>query len=487
MYIKSLLLLLLGYLCQASVEESLLRSHLFQNYDNKVRPVKNDSIPLLINMGLAVQNLEEFNQMEESLKLNIWLRSNWNDEYLEWNSSVSNISFLSVNDDIWLHDIELMNAAGKPDLYLLNGGENLYSSGNIMWSKPAIFKFSCSLNLEKFPFDKQVCRMKFGSWLFSNRYLSIRPYDNVDSQIDILDSFSHSEWQYIDSSLQLSEESRECCPGELFDIITYEFVFKRYPHYYKLSMGMTISLVIASFIIMLMEPDNVSRTGTAVFIPLTILALQLTIADKIPVVGYETLMDKFFICCFVSSMVVSIESGIIFALITTKSKYVRHILSKIFEIDKLKKKVSSTSLTSKNDDINQEEVASIKEFDETVKVIQTSFTEDSNMRMVIKSEAGSTETVESPVPSHESPAPSHTESVISHESPVPSHAESVISQDVVKTIDYNDDILKFTYNEKLLMDELKRIIRKSDNYFRAILPLVFFIYIAVIYSYEEDI
>ena len=29
-----------------------------------------------------------------------------------------------------------------------------------------------------------------------------------------------------------------------------------------------------------------------------ILALQLTLADKIPVVGYFTLMDNFFLACF---------------------------------------------------------------------------------------------------------------------------------------------------------------------------------------------
>ena len=84
-------------------------------------------------------------------------------------------------------------------------------------------------------------------------------------------------------------------------------------------MGMTITLVIVSFIIMLMPPDNVSRTGTAVFIPLTILALQLTLADKIPVVGYYTLMDFFFLLCFITSMLVSIESGLVYCLITSKS------------------------------------------------------------------------------------------------------------------------------------------------------------------------
>lgn len=454
--IKYILLLLLKiFICNASVDESELRTHLFNNYDNKVRPVKNSSQPLLINMGLAVQNLEEFNQMEESLKLNIWLRSNWDDEYLQWNSSVSNISFLSVNDEIWLHDIELMNAAGKPDLYLLNGGENLYSSGNIMWSKPAIFKFSCSLDLENFPFDKQVCKMKFGSWMYSNRYLMIRPYTNIESQIDILDSFSHSEWKYIDSSLELSQEERDCCPGEFFDIITYQFVFKRYSHYYKLSMGMTISLVIASFIIMLMDPDNVSRTGTAVFIPLTILALQLTIADKIPVVGYETVMDKFFICCFVSSMIVSIESGIIFSLITTNSKFVIYLTKKLFDIEKLRNK--DQPLLEK--DTSEIEDAT-DEFDETIKVVESDLVNDNNIKMSVKEDI---ETKSNK-----------------------STCESVLSHDVIKTIDYNDDLLKFTYEEKLLMDELKKMIRNIDNYFRLILPIIFFIYIGVIYSYEEN-
>ena len=100
-------------------------------------------------------------------------------------------------------------------------------------------------------------------------------------------------------------------------------------------MGMTISLVIVSFIIMLMKANNVSRTGTAVFIPLTILALQLTIADKIPVVGYYTLMDIFFLSCFITSMIVSIESGLVYALVTNKSQFVYKIFHKCFNIKKL--------------------------------------------------------------------------------------------------------------------------------------------------------
>ena len=450
-----------------SNEEQFLRNHLFNNtnYDNKIRPVLNSSAPIFINMGLAVQNLEEFNQMEENIKLNIWLRSNWDDEYLSWNSNVSNLTFLPVSDEIWLHDVELMNAAGKPELYLLNGGENLYPSGNILWSKPAIFKFSCSLELEFFPFDKQTCSMKFGSWLYSNRFLKLRPYESVESQIDILDSFSHSEWQYETSDLIVSNETRPCCPGEYFDVITYNFKFKRYTHYYTLSMGMTVSLVLTSFIIMLMEPDNVSRTGTAVFIPLTILALQLTIADKIPVVGYATLMDNFFICCFVSSMIVSIESGIMFALITTSSQNIYKILDKLYDVDKLKQKDKERKQLelkklNKNDSssnvVNQQDRQAQEEFEGTIRVVESSL-------------------MNGDVPVQES----DTDRAESTQTNV-----SALSIDVVKTIDYNDKLLRLTYEQKIIFDELKRQIRIVDNVFRIILPMTFFIYIGYIYSHE---
>ena len=61
-------------------------------------------------------------------------------------------------------------------------------------------------------------------------------------------------------------------------------------------MGMTISLMTVSFIIMLIKPDNLNGTGTFVFIPLTILALQLTIADKIPVTWVIILLWINFSC-----------------------------------------------------------------------------------------------------------------------------------------------------------------------------------------------
>ncbi len=447
----NLLYFFLFFLCQnvlGNVEEKKLIDHLFTDYDKTTRPIKNYEDSVIVEMGLGVQTLESFNQMEESLALNIWLRSNWKDENMAW-LNYSNLTFLSVNqDDIWTPDIELLNAASKPEIYTLKGGINLYNDGSIMYSKPGIFKYSCSLDLKKFPFDKQNCTMKFGNWVYSNDYVYLKPYDDVNKQVDILSSFSHSEWDIDKVNVVVKNETRDCCPNDEFSSLYYSFILKRYPHYYKISMGMTITLVVVSFIISLMSPDNVSRTGTAVFIPLTILALQLTIADKIPVVGYYTLMDQFFLCCFITSMICSIESGLVYALITTKSPWFFKVVQKLG--------ICKVDSEEKNEDEDEDED---EEFDETIDTLETEMNNLGNRSQ------------------------SYIETLRRRNKDLENNNN--IDNDVVKVIDFDDKRLSLTKEERIIDDKIFNFVTGLDNTIRLILPIVFFSIIIYIFSFEE--
>ena len=127
-------LFLFAHLCisktYGNYEETSLRNSLFTDYKPDIIPKETFEKPVVISMGVGIQNLESFNQVEETLELNMWIRLNWIDPNLKWNSSVSNISFLSVGtDSIWVPDIELLNAASLPQIYTLKGGINLYNDG----------------------------------------------------------------------------------------------------------------------------------------------------------------------------------------------------------------------------------------------------------------------------------------------------------------------------------------------------------------------
>ena len=38
------------------------------------------------------------------------------------------------------------------------------ADGYVHWMTPVMFKSSCTIEVEKYPFDRQVCELKFVSW-----------------------------------------------------------------------------------------------------------------------------------------------------------------------------------------------------------------------------------------------------------------------------------------------------------------------------------
>ena len=528
----------------ASNEETNLRKLIFKDYDKYTRPVTNSSSITPVTIGIAVQNIESFDQIEETIKLNVWLRKYWTNDFLKWNTSQSALPQLTIDStETWTPDIELLNAATKPDIYTLKGGMYLYNTGNMLWSMPSIYKFSCSLDLHNFPFDSQDCVMKFGSWSYDNTKLSLKPHGTDSTQIDVLSSFSHSEWNLDSYYVKNYTETRDCCGSKLFDINEYHFKLDRYTHYYKLNMGMTIALVVVSFIIMLVKADNLSRTGTAVFIPLTILALQLTIAGKIPVVGYYTLMDQFFLTCFITSMAVSIESGIVYALITSKSHIIFKVFNKILDYDKILAGLEQTRISRikeiqehhvdldiRRELINQQNINNTDqnlEADEEYRntenilmsthdetdLISSSQIEDTNINNTKQTECVdgccelSNNNDESIVESNElnCRTESYAQSMSIMRKRKVSQIEStnldsnknydldldnmnnnniIVTNDIVKIIDFDNQNLTLSYKEYILFNDVTRLFIKIDNIFRVFLPSIFFIIILVIFSKE---
>ena len=148
-----------------SNQELDLKNEIFNGYSKYVRPVEFEKEITDVEIGLAIQNLENFDQMKENIALNVWMRQNWKDNFLNWNENITNIHSIALADhEAWVPDIELLNAANLPEIYTLEGGMLLYSTGEIMWSKPGVFTFSCPLDLHDFPFDTQMCKMNLGSW-----------------------------------------------------------------------------------------------------------------------------------------------------------------------------------------------------------------------------------------------------------------------------------------------------------------------------------
>ena len=70
-------------------------------------------------------------------------------------------------------------------------------TGEIEWKPPAIYKSSCKINVEWFPFDEQSCDMKFGSWTYDGYQVDLKHVDQVKGEYwrfqQILPFFENSD------------------------------------------------------------------------------------------------------------------------------------------------------------------------------------------------------------------------------------------------------------------------------------------------------
>ena len=209
---------------------------------------------------------------------------------------------------------------------------------------------------------------------------------------------------------------------------------------------------------MFLPPDNISRTSTAVFIPLTILALQLTIVDKVPIVGYYTLMDKFFLACFILSMIVSMESGLIYSLLVSNPKKIYSLIAKYWNI---REELDDTSIQSDNKSIDSNKsLDSIEMVSNHLKSIA-----NSNLsRRVSYSDA------------------MHQKLNSQINLDIESVNNDIIKDNIVKTIDYNDKSLYMTPLQNKVNDIFNRKVIIIDNIIRISLPIIYTIYISVLLS-----
>lgn len=62
-------------------------------------------------------------------------------------------------------NVECISADGNFEVTLATKA-TIYSEGLVEWKPPAIYKSSCEIDVEYFPFDEQTCVLKFGSWTY---------------------------------------------------------------------------------------------------------------------------------------------------------------------------------------------------------------------------------------------------------------------------------------------------------------------------------
>ena len=111
-----------------------------------------------------------------------------------------------------LHYFISPSADGKYEVRLMTKAE-LKFTGDVKWTPPAIYKSSCEINVEWFPFDEQNCDMKFGSWTYDAKQVDLKHMNQqsgnnvVEIGIDLTEFYLSVEWDILDVPATKNVES----------------------------------------------------------------------------------------------------------------------------------------------------------------------------------------------------------------------------------------------------------------------------------------
>lgn len=185
----------------------------------------------------------------------------------------------------------------------------IYSHGEIHWIPPAIYKSSCSIDVEYFPFDQQECEMKFGSWTFRGKALTYAFQYGMD-KLDLTDYLKSGTWDIIDCPGEIVTKPDEF--GESKQMIVFKFMLRRKTLFY--TVNLIIPCVLISFVsvcVFALPADAGEKITLCISVLLALVVFLLLVSKILPPSLKIPLIAKYLLFTFIMNIVAILATVII--------------------------------------------------------------------------------------------------------------------------------------------------------------------------------
>ncbi|KAJ0178750.1 hypothetical protein K1T71_005525 [Dendrolimus kikuchii] len=254
-----------------------LYDDLLSNYNKLVRPVVNTTDVLRVCIKLKLSQLIDVNLKNQIMTTNLWPK-----EY-------GGVHMLHVpSDHIWRPDIVLYNNADGNFEVTLATKATIYHQGLVEWKPPAIYKSSCEIDVEYFPFDEQTCVLKFGSWTYDGFKVDLRHMDEqagsnvVSVGVDLSEFYMSVEWDILEVPAVRNEKFYTCCDEPYLDI-TFNITMRRKTLFYTVNiiipcMGISFLTVLTFYL----PSDSGEKVTLSISILISLHVFFLLVVEIIP-------------------------------------------------------------------------------------------------------------------------------------------------------------------------------------------------------------
>ena len=254
--------------------------------DTALSPLAGEA-PVPVTIGVTVADVMGVSDEEQRIELDLLLRLDWEDPRL------ADLAGCKISADrLWFPPVQIGNSAQLVQrLAMFRDRAEVGEGGHVHYLQRLTGWVSTYHNLARFPFDSQQFRVQFLAPDLGPEDIVLMPGGSgLSKRLNI------EGWKV--HGVALDAEAREVAAlGVTRSILTLTIAAERVPTYYLWRVLMPLGLVVAmSWVVFWVPPERFEfKMGLGATAMLTSIAFSLSVAGKLPTLGYLTVMDRMMI------------------------------------------------------------------------------------------------------------------------------------------------------------------------------------------------
>ncbi|XP_071833096.1 neuronal acetylcholine receptor subunit alpha-7-like [Apostichopus japonicus] len=234
--------------------------------------------------------LSSFDEQKQQLSIEGTIYMGWVDEFLQWEpEDYDGVDIVSLrNEDLWMPDVTTYERLeiGSAEVNVFQPYVIANSSGHVTFYQQSLITVYCRLNMSKFPFDVQVCLIKFASYSYGSDQVYLK-YANTSASNDN-DFNLNGVWMLETFHVREVEITYKCCPTPYVEI-HYELVLARIGNFYVFSIWVPCGLLsILELTVFLMHPNSGEKVSLSVTNVLAFILFQQIVIESMPRSGDDS-------------------------------------------------------------------------------------------------------------------------------------------------------------------------------------------------------
>ncbi|XP_075043546.1 5-hydroxytryptamine receptor 3A-like [Mixophyes fleayi] len=281
--------------------------------------------PTLVHFQLFLRFGPSFPDMnQQTVVLYVWLSLSWQNDFISWNpDDFCGIKSLFIPSDyFWKPDVYVYEMTESDKIPVISYYK-LNNDGKIEKSYPLRLVSTCHLDLFKFPFDTQVCRVTFGSYIYTVMDLIMVPKTNSSQVVkNSKEAFiSKGDWKLINITVH------NLTYGFLdkgFSQVIYEITIQREPILYIINLIVPACFMVFLDIASMLIQSYEERLNFKINVILGFSVLLLILNNIMPQSDTTPLLG-IFCCVCMAMMVLSIIGNICSSYMLELSATLPHV------------------------------------------------------------------------------------------------------------------------------------------------------------------